>query len=61
MAAVSDGYWLVGATGSTFTIPSTITPFQAARDAYLVHPEHERFKAGALPLVDNILIFDFEV
>ncbi len=35
VAAVSDGYWLVGATGSTFTIPSTITPFQAARDAYL--------------------------
>jgi len=26
VAAVSDGYWLVGATGSTFTIPSTITP-----------------------------------
>ena len=33
----------------------------AARDAYLVHPEHQRFKASALPLVDNILIFDFEV
>ena len=33
----------------------------AARDAYLVHPEHERFKAGAIPLVDNILVFDFEV
>jgi len=33
----------------------------AARDAYVVHPEHERFKAGALPLVDNILVFDFEV
>jgi hypothetical protein len=35
VAAVSDGYWLVGSTGSTFTIPTTITPFQAARDAFL--------------------------
>ncbi len=32
-----------------------------ARDAYLVHPEHERFKTGAAPLVENILIFDFEI
>jgi len=33
----------------------------AARDAYLVHPEHERFKAAMLPLLDGHLIFDFEV
>jgi hypothetical protein len=33
----------------------------AAREAYLVHPEHERFTAGALPLLENLLIFDFEV
>lgn len=33
----------------------------AARDAYLVHPEHERFKAAMLPLVDAILVFDFEL
>jgi hypothetical protein len=33
----------------------------AARDAYIVHPEHERFKAAGLPIVDTILIFDFEV
>ncbi|MGD1086883.1 MAG: Dabb family protein [Verrucomicrobiota bacterium] len=33
----------------------------AARDAYLVHPEHERFKTAALPLVENIVVFDFEV
>jgi hypothetical protein len=33
----------------------------AARDAYMVHPEHERFKATALTMVDNTIIFDFEV
>jgi len=33
----------------------------AARDAYLTHPEHERFKAGALPLVEDVAVFDFEV
>lgn len=33
----------------------------AARDAYVVHPEHERFKAANLGLVENIVIFDFEV
>jgi hypothetical protein len=33
----------------------------AARDAYIVHPEHERFKAMAMTMVENKLIFDFEV
>lgn len=33
----------------------------AARDAYLVHPEHEKIKASILPLVDDIVVFDFEV
>jgi hypothetical protein len=33
----------------------------AARDAYLVHPEHERFKAMALTIVESLMIFDFEV
>jgi hypothetical protein len=33
----------------------------AARDTYLVHPEHEKFKAMAMPMVENLLIFDFEV
>jgi len=33
----------------------------AARDAYLPHPEHERFKAGALPHVEDVAILDFEV
>src|ERR1700723_1620347 len=32
-----------------------------ARDAYMAHPEHEKFKASAIPLVENVLIFDFEV
>ncbi len=33
----------------------------AARDAYVAHSDHERFKAMALEMVDNILILDFEV
>ena len=33
----------------------------AARDAYLTHPEHERFQKEALPHVDSVLVFDFEL
>src|ERR1700678_2720946 len=33
----------------------------AARDAYIVNPEHERFKIMALTIVDALAIFDFEV
>jgi hypothetical protein len=33
----------------------------AARDAYIVHPEHERFKTMALTIVETTVIFDFEV
>ena len=33
----------------------------AARDAYLAHPDHERVKAAVLPLVEDVLVFDFEV
>jgi hypothetical protein len=33
----------------------------AARDAYILHPEHERFKTMALTIVENVLIFEFEV
>ena len=33
----------------------------AARDAYLPHPEHERVKAAVLPLVESVVVFDFEV
>jgi hypothetical protein len=36
----------------TFTDP-------AARDAYLVDPEHEKVKQTFLPLVDNVVAFDF--
>lgn len=32
----------------------------AARDAYLVHPDHERVKAMYLPHVENVIVFDFE-
>lgn len=33
----------------------------AARDAYLVHPDHERVKAAILAHVDSALVFDFEL
>ena len=33
----------------------------AARDAYLPHPEHERVKALMMPLIDSLLVVDFEV
>jgi len=33
----------------------------AARDAYLTHADHERFKGNALPVVDKVVVFDFEV
>jgi len=33
----------------------------AARDAYIVHPEHERFKTMAMPAVESVLVLDFEV
>jgi hypothetical protein len=32
----------------------------ADRDAYLIHPEHEKIKARAIPLVEDIIVFDFE-
>lgn len=33
----------------------------AARDAYLAHAEHQRFKSQVLPDVESILVVDFEV
>jgi hypothetical protein len=33
----------------------------AARDAYVAHPDHESFKARGMDLVDNVIVFDFEV
>jgi len=32
-----------------------------ARDAYIAHPDHERFKTMAQELVDSVLVLDFEV
>jgi hypothetical protein len=32
-----------------------------ARDAYLRHPEHEKIVARVLPMLDQIMAFDFEV
>lgn len=46
--------------GMTHAFIMTFTDV-AARDAYTVHPEHERFKAMALGVVDSVLIFDFEI
>ena len=33
----------------------------AARDAYLPHPDHEKVKAAVLPLVESVVVFDFDV
>lgn len=33
----------------------------AARDAYLTHPEHQRVKETFLPMIEKIVILDFEV
>jgi hypothetical protein len=33
----------------------------AARDAYIPHPEHERVKTTVIPLIEEIVILDFEV
>ena len=32
----------------------------AARDAYLVHPEHEKVKSEFLPFVSQVVVFDYE-
>lgn len=32
-----------------------------ARDAYLPHPDHEKFKQGAIPHIDKVMVVDFEV
>ena len=32
----------------------------AARDHYLVHPEHEKLKAKFLPMIEKVIAFDFE-
>lgn len=32
----------------------------AARDAYLPHPEHKKVVEDLLPLVDDVLVYDYE-
>lgn len=32
---------------------------EAARDAYLPHPEHERVKEAVIPWVEGVVAFDF--
>ena len=31
----------------------------AARDAYLPHPEHEKFKTFILPHIEKVIVFDY--
>src|SRR5688500_18340299 len=39
-----------------------LTTFEspAARDNYLTHPEHKRLLEAGLPLVQNLIAFDYE-
>lgn len=30
------------------------------RDAYLTHPEHEKFKAFVLPHIEKVVVFDYD-
>ena len=30
------------------------------RDAYLPHPEHEKFKAMAIPHIEKVVVFDYQ-
>jgi hypothetical protein len=32
----------------------------AARDSYLPHPEHEKFKALVLPYIEKVVVFDYD-
>lgn len=32
----------------------------AARDGYLPHPEHEKFKALVLPYIEKVVVFDYD-
>ena len=46
--------------GYTHAFVMTFTD-AAARDAYLPHPDHQKFKDACLPLIDSVAIIDFEV
>ena len=32
----------------------------ASRDAYVAHPEHEKFKAFVLPAIEKVVVFDYD-
>jgi hypothetical protein len=42
--------------GLTMTFKDAVT-----RDAYLVHPEHEQFKAEAISFVANVVVLDYSI
>lgn len=46
--------------GATHAFVITFTD-ATARDAYLVHPEHEKVKTLLLSAVDSVTVVDFEV
>lgn len=46
--------------GFTHAFVMTFTDANA-RDAYLPHPEHEKFKTSALPHIEKVMVLDFEV
>ena len=50
--ALAQGY----SHGMVMTFESS-----AARDAYLPHPEHEKFKTFVAPHIDSIAVVDFEL
>lgn len=50
--SLNDGY--------THAFVMTFTDANA-RDAYLPHAEHEKFKANALPHIEKVMVLDFEV
>jgi hypothetical protein len=35
-------------------------PDAFARDSYLAHPEHEKFKAFVLPQIEKAVVFDYD-
>jgi hypothetical protein len=48
------------ADGFTHAFVMTFTD-AAARDAFLTHPENERFKTTILPQLSKVVVLDFEV
>ena len=46
--------------GLTHGVIMTFSNAQA-RDAYVAHPDHEKFKAASMEIVEQTVILDFEV